>query len=146
MCDFTHKMAVTFLIPFVIKCSKTLIVGATSKCDKTRSACQREGMLMTMKPLRPITLDDLRGQPGLSRAASEALVALQPPTVLKALMMHGVGLKTTQRLLALGILTDPEGVQTRRLTSEEFRANRHWAETSAAKPSGGCNRGGPPAG
>ena len=54
---------------------------------------------MTMKPLRPITLDDLRGQPGFSRAASNALVAPQPPTVMKALVMHGVGLKTTKRLL-----------------------------------------------
>ena len=65
------------------------------------------------EPLRPITLDDLRGQPGLSRAASDALVAQQPRTVMKALVMHGVGRKTTQRLLALGLLTDPEGVQTR---------------------------------
>ena len=99
-----------------------------------------------MKPLRPITLDDLLGQPGLSRAASDALVAQQPRTVMQALVMHGVGRKTTRRLLALGLLTDPEGVQTRGLTMEEFRANRHWAETSAAKPSGGCNRGGPPSG
>ncbi|MGO9245290.1 MAG: hypothetical protein ACLQDC_11060 [Verrucomicrobiia bacterium] len=97
-------------------------------------------------PVRPITLDDLRGQPGLSRAASDALVALQPPTVLKALFMHGVGRKTTQRLLALGLLTDPEGVQTRGITEEEYRANRHWAETSAAKPAGGDNRGGPAVG
>ena len=96
------------------------------------------------KPLRPITLDDLRGQPGLSRAASDALVALQPRTVLKALLMHGVGRKTTKRLLALGILTDPQGVQTRRLTPEEFRANRQEAETSAAKSSGGWD--GPSAG
>ena len=103
-----------------------------------------KGMLIMMKPLRPITLDDLRGQPGLSRAASDALVALQPRTVLKALLMGGVGRKTTKRLLALGILTDPEGVQTRRLTLEEFRANRHVAETSAAESSGGWD--GPSAG
>jgi len=101
-------------------------------------------MLMTMKPLRPITLDDLLGQPGLSRAAIDALVALQPPTVLKALLMHGVGRKTTKRLLALGLLTDPEGVQTRTMTLEELRANRHWAETSAVKHSGGGNRSGAP--
>ncbi len=97
------------------------------------------------KPLRPITLDDLRGQPGLSRAASNALVAQQPPTVLKAVVMHGVGLKTTQRLLALGLLTDPEGVQTRTMTLEELRAARREAKSDAAKPSGGSNRGGPPA-
>ncbi len=90
---------------------------------------------MTMKPLRPITLDDLRGQPGLSRAASDALVAQQPQTVMKALVMHGVGRKTTQRLLALGLLTDPEGVQTRRMTLEELRATRREMEISKAKPS-----------
>jgi hypothetical protein len=93
-------------------------------------------MLIMAKPLRPITLDDLRGQPGLSRAASNALVAQQPPTVMNALVMHGVGRKTTKRLLALGILTDPEGVQTRSMTLEELRANRHGAETSSAKPRG----------
>jgi hypothetical protein len=90
---------------------------------------------MTMKPLRPITLDDLRGQPGLSRAASDALVAQQPQTVMKALVMRGVGRKTTQRLLALGLLTDPEGVQTRRMTLEELRATRREMEISKAKPS-----------
>ena len=78
--------------------------------------------------------------------AIDALVALQPPTVLKALLMHGVGRKTTKRLLALGLLTDAEGVQTRTMTLEELRANRHGAETSSAKPSGGCNQGGPSAG
>jgi hypothetical protein len=99
-----------------------------------------------MKPLRPITLDDLRGQPGLSRSASDALVALQPPTVLKAIFIRGVGRGTTRRLLALGLLTDPEGIQTRGLTTEEFGANRHWAETRAAKTSEGRDRGGPPSG
>jgi len=113
--------------------------------DDICSTVNAKGMLILAKPLRPITLDDLRGQPGLSRAASNALVAQQPPTVMKALVMHGVGRKTTKRLLALGILTDPEGVQTRSMTLEELRANRHGAETSSAKPSGGCIQGGPPA-
>ena len=99
---------------------------------------------MTMKPLRPITLDDLRGQPGLSRAASDALVAQQPRTVMQALVMYGVGRKTTRRLLALGLLTDPEGVQTRPMTLEELRATRREAEASKVKPSGGRNRSGPP--
>jgi hypothetical protein len=99
-----------------------------------------------IKPLRPITLDDLRGQPGLSRAASDALVALQPPTVLKAIFIRGVGRGTTRRLLALGLLNDPENIQTRGLTTEEFMANRRLAETSAAKPSDGRNRGDPPTG
>ena len=78
-------------------------------------------MLMTAKPLGPITLDDLRGQPGLSRAAMGALVERQPATVLQALRMHGVGRKTTMPLLALGVLSDPEGVQNRAMTLEEFR-------------------------
>jgi len=46
---------------------------------------------------------------------------VQPMTVLKALSIPGVGRKTTKRLLALGLLTDPEGVQTRVRTAEEFR-------------------------
>lgn len=92
--------------------------------DKICSNVYPKGMLIMAEPLRPITLDDLRGQPGLSRAASDALVAQQPRTVMKALVMHGVGRKTTQRLLALGLLTDPEGVQARRMTLEELRANK----------------------
>ncbi len=76
---------------------------------------------MTVRTARPLTTDDLRGQPGPSRAACDALVALQPVTVLMALRIHGVGRKTTKRLLALGLLSDPEGVQTRALTAEELR-------------------------
>jgi tRNA U34 5-carboxymethylaminomethyl modifying enzyme MnmG/GidA len=76
---------------------------------------------MTTKPLRPITYDDLRGQPGLSRAAIDSLVEQQPATVMQALRMHGVGRKTTARLLALGVLSDPEGVQNRAMTLEELR-------------------------
>jgi len=90
-----------------------------------------------MNPRRPITVDDLRGQPGLSRAAIDSLVARQPLTVLEASMMHGVGLKTTERLLALGLITDPEGVQTRPITLEEMRAYRRKAETSSPRLSGG---------
>ena len=92
---------------------------------------------MTTKPLRPITHDDLRGQPGLSRAAINALVAQQPETVLKARMMHGVGIKTTRRLFALGLITDPEGVQNRCVTLEEMRRNRSESGASGGKPSGG---------
>jgi hypothetical protein len=54
---------------------------------------------MTVRSARPLSRDDLRGQPGLSRAACNALVALQPATVLMALGIHGVGRKTTKRLL-----------------------------------------------
>ena len=90
-----------------------MLLEPHARRDNIRSTVNAKGMLIMTDPVRPITLDDLRGQPGLSRAASDALVAQQPPTVLKALVMHGVGRKTTQRLLALGLLTDPEGVQTR---------------------------------
>ncbi len=78
-------------------------------------------MPIAMKTRRALTWDDLRGQPGLSRAACDALLALQPTTVLRALRIRGVGRKTTKRLLALGLLTDPEGVQTRARTAEELR-------------------------
>ena len=74
-----------------------------------------------MKTRRALTWDDLCGQPGLSRTACDALLALQPTTVLRALRIRGVGRKTTKRLLALGLLTDPEGVQTRARTAEELR-------------------------
>jgi hypothetical protein len=76
---------------------------------------------MTVATAKPITTDALRGRPGLSRAACDALLALQPATVLTALRIHGVGRKTTRRLLSLGLLTDPEGVQTRARTAEELR-------------------------
>ena len=76
---------------------------------------------MTTNPLRPITHDDLHGQPGLSRAAIDSLVEQQPATVMQAVRMHGVGRKTTARLLALRVLSDPEGVQNRAMTLEELR-------------------------
>ena len=73
-----------------------------------------------MKSGTPISANALLGQPGLSRAACDKILALQPTTVLKALGIHGVGRKTTKRLLALGLLTDPEGAQTRARTAEEL--------------------------
>ena len=83
-----------------------------------------KGMAIATQTPRSITQDDLRGQPGLSRAACDALVALQPTTVLQALRIHGVGRKTTKRLLALGLLTDPEGLQNRALTLTDLRDER----------------------
>jgi hypothetical protein len=73
-----------------------------------------------MKSGTPISANALRCQPGLSRAARDRLVAVQPMTVLKALGIRGVGRKTTKRLLALGLLTDPEGVQARVRTAQEL--------------------------
>lgn len=78
-------------------------------------------MTAATKIPRTITLDDLRGQPGLSRAACDALLKLQPATILQALRIRGVGRKTTRRLLALGLLTDPEGLQNRELTLADLR-------------------------
>jgi hypothetical protein len=78
-------------------------------------------MAIALKTPRALTLDDLRGQPGLSRAACDALLALQPRTLLQALRIRGVGRKTAHRLLALGLLTDPEGLQNRELTLEDLR-------------------------
>ena len=63
---------------------------------------------------------DLEGTPGLSRAARDALLAQQPTRVLEALRQRGGGRKTTGRLLALGCLVDPEGVQERPLTGKEM--------------------------
>src|SRR5712692_4728414 len=72
-----------------------------------------------MRTPKAISLNDLRGQPGLFRAACDRVLRLQPRTVLQALRIHGVGRSTTKRILALGLLTDPEHVQTRALTAEE---------------------------
>ena len=66
-----------------------------------------------MTASRVLTLNDLRGQPGLSRAARDRVLRQQPTTVLQALHINGVGRRTTKRLLALGLLTDPEDVQAR---------------------------------
>jgi hypothetical protein len=68
-----------------------------------------------------ITLDDLRGELGLCRAASQSLVEHQPTTILQALRIRGVGLKTTKRLFALGLLTDPEGLRSRGVTLADLR-------------------------
>lgn len=64
-------------------------------------------LAVTMRP------DDFRGLPGLRRAALDALLKAQPTTVREALRLPDVGRKTTARLLALGLVTDPEGVQRR---------------------------------
>lgn len=73
----------------------------------------------TRGTVRPLISSDLRGQPGLSQAAIDALVTLQPMTVQEALRLKGVGRKTTKRLLALGLLNDPEGMQDSASAREE---------------------------
>jgi hypothetical protein len=71
---------------------------------------------------RLIGVDDLRGQPGVSQVARDQLLRCQPTTVLQALRIRGIGRSTTRRLLALGLLTDPEQVQTRPLPVEADRS------------------------
>lgn len=58
-----------------------------------------------------ITAEHLDGFRGLSMKSRAELLAKQPKTVLEALRIEGVGRKTTKRLLELGVLEDPEGVQ-----------------------------------
>lgn len=72
-----------------------------------------------VRTARSITADDLRGQP-FSRAVCNALIARQPTTVRQALQIHGVGYKTTKRLLALGLITDADSIQSRLLALEEI--------------------------
>jgi len=59
-----------------------------------------------------ITAAHLQGIPGLSEKARNELLSLQPKTVLEALRIPGIGRKTTRRLLELGLLTDPDRVQS----------------------------------
>ena len=81
-------------------------------------------MTTETKIRRALTRDDLYGYLGLSRAACDALLAQQPSTVLQALRIQGVRRKTTNRLLTLGLLTDPEGLQNRALTLEDLRGEK----------------------
>jgi hypothetical protein len=69
---------------------------------------------------RPLTVDNFRGWSGLQQTAIESLLREQPSTVLEALRIRNIGRSTTKRLLAAGLITDPEGVQQRGLTYEEM--------------------------
>jgi hypothetical protein len=66
-------------------------------------------------PASPITLDHLRGLPGLRSRARDALLATQPRTVREALRLPDVGRKTTRHLLALGLIGDDDRIQERTL-------------------------------
>jgi hypothetical protein len=74
---------------------------------------------------QPITADDLAGLPGLRAAARNRLLDRQPATVFEALCIGDVAHATTRELLKRGVLTDPEGVQHRSLTKEEFERWMH---------------------
>jgi len=76
-----------------------------------------------------ITAEHLTGLPGLRREARDALVARQPRTVLEALGIPDVGRKATSYMLAAGLLTDPERVQTRTLAA----ASQHLQILRAAR-------------
>lgn len=65
----------------------------------------------------PITAEHLAGLSGLRHTARDALIAHQPKTVLEALSIPDVGRKATKRLLAAGLVADPERVQTRTLAA-----------------------------
>ena len=69
---------------------------------------------------RPITDADLAGLPGLREQGRARLLDRQPATVFEALCILDIGRATTRELLKRGVLTDPDGVQHRGLTDEEF--------------------------
>lgn len=70
-------------------------------------------------PLR-IRPEHLANISGLRRTVKEALLAIQPVTVLDALAIRGVGRSTTRRLLNLNLITNPTRLQRRGMTAEEF--------------------------
>ena len=70
--------------------------------------------------LRPIVAEDLAGLPGLREPARARLLERQPATVFEALCIRDVARATTRELLKRAVLTDPEGVQRRTFSKEEF--------------------------
>lgn len=84
-------------------------------------------------PMSPrIRAEHLEGLPGLRRTAREAILARQPETVLQALSIPDVGRKTLRHLFELGVISDPAGLQGRRMTEGELEvyiAGKHpeWA-------------------
>jgi hypothetical protein len=60
-----------------------------------------------------ITVLSLDGFPGRSGKSLDELLVRQPKNVVEALRIPGVGRKTSRQLIELGMLVDPEGVQSR---------------------------------
>ena len=58
-----------------------------------------------------LELEHLLRIPSLRRRAAAELLKRQPRTVREALLIPDVGSCTTRRLLGMGLLDDPEGVQ-----------------------------------
>jgi len=89
-----------------------------SSLPSTRKRTSRDNVEKHHDVIRgPITAEHLAGLPGLRHTARDALVARQPKTVLEALSIPDVGRKATKHLLAAGLVTDPERVQTRTLAA-----------------------------
>jgi len=86
---------------------------------------------------RRITAQHLQGLPGLRHSTIAVFVERQPRTVREALAIPWVGRRTTRHLLELGLLTDPDGVQTGSLPVEskprfDGEELRDWLRDSAA--------------
>lgn len=84
-----------------------------------------------------ITARALAGLPGFRRSAQEAqeaLIAGQPRTVIEALKIPYVARKTTRHLLRLGLLTDPEGMQTRTMAQVEREQRRALRRSARCSP------------
>src|SRR6266571_7526653 len=75
-----------------------------------------------MRLARPLTKYHLRGQPGLSRATRDDLLAMQRATVLERSEFVSLGHKHTGAF-SYGLITDPEG-HYRARTDEELRIDR----------------------
>jgi hypothetical protein len=94
-----------------------------------------------MKRSTHISPEDLRGITGLRARAKDELLASQPKTVLEALRIPDVGRGATRELLVRGCLVDPEGVQNRSLTRQEFEVSfRLQAANRMRIGSGKCNQ------
>lgn len=81
----------------------------------------------------PTTHETFKGWP-LTRKTVSALVAAQPRTVLHALALHGVGRKTTKRMLQLGLLIDPEEFRRVRARARNWVSRRKGPTVPPRKP------------
>lgn len=98
-------------------------VAAALLAGQTLNASQLNQLAVVDGGPRLITANDLAGLPGVRRDVVVELVSRQPTTVLEALRIPGVGRKTAYVLLDRGLLTDPEGIRRRPLTTDEYRAH-----------------------
>lgn len=99
-------------------------VPGTAALKLVRVTCPTAMMADVAATSQRITAQSLAGLPGFRRSAQEALIAGQPQTVMEALKIPYVARKTTRHLLRLGLLTDPEGMQTRTRAQVEQEQRR----------------------